>query len=57
MIDSIEKRKNAWNAFVSSMKKRNESLGRHTRDSKRLKERGRKSRLDSNMKPRCAKQK
>jgi hypothetical protein len=57
VIDSIEKRKNAWNAFVSSMKKRNESLGRHTRDSKRLKERGRKSRLDSNMKPRCAKQK
>ena len=55
MRDSTERRKNAWNASVSSMRKKNELQEKRTRDRKRRKDSGKKNKPDSNMKPRCVK--
>ena len=55
MRDSTERRKNAWNASVSSMRKKNELQGKRMRDRKRRKDSGRKNKADSNMKPKCVK--
>ena len=55
MRDSTERRKNAWNASVSSMRKKNELQGKRMRNRKRLKDSGKKNKPDYNMKPRCVK--
>ena len=55
MRDSTERRKNAWNASVSSMRKKNELQGKRMIDRKRRKDSGKKNKLDSNTKPRCVK--
>ena len=55
MRDSTERRKNVWNASVSSMRKKNELQGKRMRDRKRRKDSGRKNKADSNMKPKCVK--